>query len=301
MAYIFVDTLVIKDGLVQLGKEASHYVVSVLRHGSGDEVELFDAGGRYYRGVITTIGRGGVTVRAVQEAAPQSESPLDLVLCQGLLKGDKMDLVVEKSTELGVGRIIPLLTQRGQIHYTRRLDRWKKIAIEAARQSGRVVVPDIAQVMNMSSLLELIASDQERPGATKNQVRPEATKNQVRPGATKNQVRPGATKKKNAQGIMFYEGEATSPLRSVPNMGRVYVLIGSEGGFTREEVLKAEAKGVLITSLGKRILRAETAAIAGVTIVQFLYGDLGAEVPPYEGVRGAYEWSGSEGGGELFP
>ncbi|KJU83100.1 Ribosomal RNA small subunit methyltransferase E, partial [Candidatus Magnetobacterium bavaricum] len=178
-------------------------------------------------------------IRAVQEPAPRSESSLDLALCQGILKGDKMDLVVEKSTELGVGRIIPLLSQRGQIHYTRRQQRWKKIAIEAERQSGRVVVPDIEQVMNMSSLLELIASDKE------------------------------------TRAIMFYEGEATSPLRGMTNAtGRLYVLIGSEGGFTTEEVLRAKAAGVLITSLGKRILRAETAAIVGVTIAQFLYGDL---------------------------
>ncbi|MBF0592411.1 MAG: 16S rRNA (uracil(1498)-N(3))-methyltransferase [Nitrospirae bacterium] len=242
MPYIFIDTLVIRDGHAQLSRDTSHYVVSVLRHRVGDGLELFDAEGRYYRGTITALGKVGVTVRVVQETAPRRESPIELVLCQGLLKGDKMDMVVEKSTELGVNRIIPLLTQRGQTHYTRRRDRWRKIAIEAARQSGRVVVPDIAQVMDIGSLIEMVGSEGD------------------------------------ALKIMFYEGQskAARSLHSESRAaGRVYVLIGSEGGFTAEEVAQAEANGVVITSLGVRILRAETAAIVAVALVQFLYGDLG--------------------------
>ncbi|MBF0607388.1 MAG: 16S rRNA (uracil(1498)-N(3))-methyltransferase [Candidatus Magnetobacterium sp. LHC-1] len=240
MPYIFIDSLVVRDGHAQLGREVSHYIASVLRHRVADELELFDADGRYYRATITALGRGGVTVRAVQEAAPQRESSLDMVLCQGLLKGDKMDLVVEKSTELGVRRIIPVSTQRGQMHHTRRLQRWKKIAIEAARQSGRVVVPDVAEVTDLSSLLGQISSEKDAPG------------------------------------IMFYEGEGTHTPRDLPGTpGRVYVLVGSEGGFTTDEVLHAQGAGVLIASLGRRILRAETAAIVGVALVQFLYGDLG--------------------------
>ncbi|MBF0343820.1 MAG: 16S rRNA (uracil(1498)-N(3))-methyltransferase [Nitrospirae bacterium] len=251
MPYIFVDAFVVKDGHAQLDRKLSHYVISVLRHRRGDDLQLFDTEGRYYRAVITAVASGGVTVRAIEETAPQSESALEMVLCQGLLKGDKMDMVVEKSTELGVKKIIPLLTQRGQLHYTRKLDRWKKIAIEASRQSGRVFVPEITQVTDVPSLLSLIGSD-------------------VSQNAWASSSR--------MLGLMFYEGEAKG-LHRLPSVGwsptKVYVLIGTEGGFTKEEVGMAESAGVIITSLGRRILRAETASIAAITLVQFLFGDLG--------------------------
>src|SRR5512134_1894248 len=128
---------------VLIPEEKTHYLTTVLRCRVGEELIIVDGKGYAYRAVIGKIGKKEATAEVVEMISWQTESPLDLMLVQGLLKGEKMDLVVQKTTELGIGELLPVITERSQVRETRKTDRWRKIAEEAARQSGRTVVPSI--------------------------------------------------------------------------------------------------------------------------------------------------------------
>jgi len=164
-------------------------------------------------------------------------------LGQALLKGERMKFVIQKATELGVGRIFPLVTSRtiplveGE-RESLRIERWLRIAEEAAKQSGRTMVPGIETIHELTDFVTQSA---------------------------------GAR-------IMLWEGEPT-PLREVLKKidapGEMTLLIGPEGGFSEGEVLTAQAQGFLVAGLGQRVLRAETATISILSIIQHLFGDLG--------------------------
>jgi 16S rRNA (uracil1498-N3)-methyltransferase len=173
-----------------------------------------------------------------------TESGLDIILAQGLLKGEKMDFVIQKATELGVTAIIPAVTERSQIRETRKHPRWKKIAEEASRQSGRTRVPEIFETCSFEDIFNCSALT-------------------------------------SGKGIIFWEqaGEELSGiLNRLSVADKICLLIGPEGGFSEKEALSASAKGFLTATLGSRILRAETAAIAAVSVIQFALGDMGSQI-----------------------
>jgi 16S rRNA (uracil1498-N3)-methyltransferase len=241
MPNVFVESPAIHGATAVITGETARYVRTVLRYKTGGELFIFDETGRYFKGVITSCAKNAVHLSITPQPPPNTESPVSITLCQGLLKGSKMDLVIQKAVELGVKRIVPLVTNRTQLDYTRKADRWKKIAIEAARQSMRVFVPEIAEAGKFSQLIETIHAT-------------------------------------GGAAIMFYEGGGGMGLREIPPPRQnepIYVITGPEGGFTLEEVKHAEASGATIVTLGSRILRAETAAIAALTLVQFMFGDMG--------------------------
>ncbi|MBF0556228.1 MAG: 16S rRNA (uracil(1498)-N(3))-methyltransferase, partial [Nitrospirae bacterium] len=239
----FVESTAIQGVTAAITGETARYILTVLRYKTGGELFIFDENGRYFRGIITSCAKNAVHLSITPQPPPITESPLLITLCQGMLKGSKMDLVVQKAVELGVKRIIPLVTNRTQLDFTRKIDRWKKIAIEAARQSMRVIVPEIAEAMNFTALTESIQAS----------------------------IYGGAT------AVMFYEGGGKG-LKDIQNLElkekTIYAITGPEGGFTAEEVRSAQAAGAAIITLGSRILRAETAAIAALTLVQFVFGDM---------------------------
>jgi 16S rRNA (uracil1498-N3)-methyltransferase len=232
-----------KDNRLSIIGEKARYLTSVLRCRDGDELIVFDGKGYCFRTTILKADKKEVIAEVIKKFPCDTESHINVTLVQGLLKGEKMDMVIQKTTELGVKEIIPVVTARSQLRETRRVARWRKIAEEASRQSGRSVIPIIHEFMNFSDVFNLLQPS--------------------------NRIK----------GILFYEqggmklSEAVSLF--VPRLLSIFIFIGPEGGFTKEEVTLAKEKGLIVTYLGRRILRAETAAISAVTLLQFLLGDMG--------------------------
>jgi len=170
-----------------------------------------------------------------------------------------MDWVVQKTTELGVREIVPVITERSQVRETRKAVRWRKIAEEAARQSGRSVVPEVHDPLELKEFLG--RNEFSRHGDAETRGRGEM------------------------KGFIFWEDgggsfneaiKKTSVSPGLPFTGSpVHLFIGPEGGYTKGEIAFAEEKGIQVVSLGRRILRAETAALSAVALVQFLLGDMG--------------------------
>jgi 16S rRNA (uracil1498-N3)-methyltransferase len=237
MPRIYLPASDIKDNRITITGEKAHYITSVLRCKKGNELTIFDGKGDCFRTTILKIDRREVITEVIERFPCNTESSINIVLVQGLLKGQKMDTVIQKTTELGVKEIMPVITERSQLRGTRKIARWRKIAEEASRQSERSVIPVVHEPVDFKKFFGGIKGG----------------------------------------GFIFYEeggmkiSDAVSSL--IPHPSSLFVFIGPEGGFTKEEVTLAEEKGLLVTSLGRRILRAETAAISAVTLVQFLLED----------------------------
>jgi 16S rRNA (uracil1498-N3)-methyltransferase len=228
---------------VTLGADEARHLRDVLRLKSGDDVYVFNGVGREFRCSVMNTKRDSAELRVESEVEPaKPESPLRLELCVALLKGEKFDLAVQKATELGVTRIVPLMTRYADIHLrdetdaAKRVARWQRIALEAAKQSGRAFVPEVSAPASFESVLagtkddELCLMFSERGGESLKDVRAEST--------------------------------------------AITALVGSEGGWSDEEIERARAAGFHIVTLGGRILRAETAVITIAALLQHLFGDL---------------------------
>ena len=225
-----------------LATDEARHLRKVLRLKTGDEVYVFDGRGREFRCVVTTSRRDSAQLKIEAEVEPaRPESHLQLNLCVALLKGDKFDLVVQKATELGVKKITPLITRYADIHLrdaaeaTKRVARWQRIALEAAKQSGRAFVPEITLPVKFDSAL-----DTDGLGVM----------------------------------FSERDGETLQNLPSRDETVSLTALVGSEGGWADEEIESARARNFHIITLGGRILRAETAAITVTALIQYLFGDL---------------------------
>src|SRR6266446_6090422 len=147
------------DQIILLGTEESRHLRDVLRLGPGDEIYVFDGAGREFQCVIAETRRDSALLRVLTEVSPtMPESPLDLTLAIALLKGEKFDLVVQKTTELGVTSIQPVVTERADVRVrddqdAKRVTRWQRIAMEAAKQSGRARVPVVASPISLTTLI----------------------------------------------------------------------------------------------------------------------------------------------------
>lgn len=230
------------DGTVALPEQASAHVSRVLRMRTGDAVTVFDGRGGEYAAEIVTIAKKEVTLRLGAHSPTERESPLAVTLIQGLARGDKMDYIIQKATELGVARIIPVATARGIVQLDddrgdRKWQHWRAVAASACEQCGRNRLPEIVPPCSLEQLwqshtlpsLRLLLSPHARTGIA-------------------------------------------SAL--IPRPTELAVLIGPEGGLDPEEESRAVAVGFRQTTLGPRVLRTETAGLAVLTAVQSLAGDL---------------------------
>jgi 16S rRNA (uracil1498-N3)-methyltransferase len=240
---VYVDAPLAAGKRVILEGNAASHVTRVLRLRVGEALTLFNGAGGEYAASIDAARGGRLTVAVGEPRAVERESPLTLTLAQGVSRGERMDLVVQKATELGVSGIVPLFTERSVVRLgaqqaERKLNHWRAIAIAACEQSGRNRLPNVAPPVSLADLL--------RSGAD-------------REGGTRLLLSPGASSRLDA-----LPRPATS----------ITVLIGPEGGLTNAEQEAAVAAGFLPVRLGPRVLRTETAAIAALTLLQREFGDL---------------------------
>jgi len=231
---------------VALGADEARHAHDVLRLEAGDEIFVFDGEGLEYRCVIADLTSRSATLDVVEQVQPaSSESPLHLTLAVALLKGEKFDLVVQKATELGVTRVSPLVTARADVRIRepgearKKAERWARIAFESAKQCGRAQLMLVDPPMNLDEFFHSITDVQLKLTYTARDGDPHADL-------------------------------ATMDVKD----GRIAAMIGPEGGWSGDELKQASANACRIVTLGGRILRAETAAIAVATLLQNRFGDL---------------------------
>ncbi len=237
-----------------LGPEETRHLRDVLRLHPGDEIYVFDGGGREFHCVVEIIAKDSTELRVISEVEPtRPESPLHLTLAIALLKGEKFDLVIQKATELGAKRIVPLETERADVRLRdsedaqKRVTRWRRIALEAAKQSGRAYVTMISAPRTLESLLRMSVTKDKEPA--------------------------------NSGGrVMFSEREGKSLAEAMNSFTErpkeIVAVVGAEGGWTDAEIELARESGWQVVTLGGRTLRAETAAILAVSLLQHRFGDL---------------------------
>lgn len=237
------------------GDQARHLAL-VLRVKPDDCITVLDGNGYQYECRISSVHKKEVTAEVIEKSRRSAESDLNITLVQGLPKGDKMDFIIQKSTELGVQKIIPVITERSQVRHTKKVERWRKIAFSAAQQSGRNSVPDIAGPITLDEFLSrLIAPEVQSLIENIKEGEPDsASRIILSEGLKERNLKKILSRMKGARGILL--------------------LVGPEGGFSAEEVSMAVEKGFTEVSLGPRILRTETAPIAAISIIQYELGDM---------------------------
>jgi 16S rRNA (uracil1498-N3)-methyltransferase len=224
-----------------IGGAAANHIARVLRLEAGAPLTVFDGRGGEYAARIESLRKDAVVIE-VQERSPSSrESSLSLTLAQGVSRGERMDWVVQKATELGVTAIVPVLTERTVVKLdarqsARKLTHWHGIAVAACEQSGRDRIPDIVAPIALHEFLH-----------------------RIDPQATRLLLSPTGTQRVN---------DLKAPER------RIIVLIGPEGGLAETEQRAAVGAGFLAVRMGPRVLRTETAAVAALTLLQHQFGDL---------------------------
>jgi 16S rRNA (uracil1498-N3)-methyltransferase len=237
---LYVPLPLVLNGQVELDDDSGHYVRTVLRLKKDDEVILFNGNGGEYICVLGEVSRKAVLVTVKSWNDRNVESPLSVTLGLGISRGDRMDLSVQKAVELGVNKIVPIMTERCVVQFKgekklQRLLHWQKIAQHAAEQSGRTVLPELTEISALQNWVS------------------------------------------NQQGLkVFLDPYADCSLAQLqPDDMKVTLLTGPEGGFTDQERNIAKSAGFIPVRLGSRILRTETAAIAALAAVQMLWGDFG--------------------------
>jgi len=243
--HFFVAPEAVSGGRVSITGPDVRHITRVLRMGPGDCLTVSD-GRFFYRVEIAAAGRHAVEGLVRERWEADTEPRYRVRLVQGVPKGDKMDAVVRQATEVGAAEIIPLISryvvpERAPEAWDRRVERWRRIAREAAKSSGRTVVPLVREPAGWDEVLALIT--------------------------------PGTL------GILPWEQAAGPSLRQLlhrhPLSRDIYVLVGPEGGFATDEVERARAAGAIIVSLGPRLLRSETAGPLTVGMILYEVGDMG--------------------------
>jgi len=246
MRRFFLEKNKIRKGRAILNGSEARHIGKVLRLGVGDNLYLLDGNGCEYRAVITSKSSKIVEVKILERIPPPKESSLTIALGQSLPnKAKKMDYIVQKATELGVSTIIPFFSARSVLSLDdeasqRRLIRWQRIALEATKQCGRAIVPQIEAITPFKKVLEKWED--------------------------------------NSLKIMLWEDEKSVKLKDILRKtqpsSKVIFLVGPEGGFTPDEVEMAKHAAFQTAGLGRYILRTETVGICLLGILQYEWGDI---------------------------
>ncbi len=229
------------DQTIELDKEASHHCIQVLRYKTGHQLELFNGDGFDYHAEITAIEGKKCWARIIKQIPSNNESPLNIHLFQGVAKGDKMDLIIQKTIELGVKQITPIFTQRCNVkldnkRQIKKMNHWQKVIISACEQSGRSIIPQL----NMPIQLAHVKSD-------------------------------------DTNTRLYLEPTSIKKLKSLtPNEASrsIQLFVGPEGGFSENDLQSLDKINAVGINLGPRILRTETAALTCISILQSHFGDL---------------------------
>lgn len=214
--------------------------VHVLRLREGERVVLFNGNGKSYPAVLQGISKRAAQAEIYGEVAADNESPLDMTLVQAVSGGDRMDFTLQKSVELGVRRIIPVLSARSIVRLEgeraeKRVARWQEIVVAACEQSGRNVVPPVLPLRGFAEALQCLPESDVK--------------------------------------LLLGLNGAVSLRNAAAEPRKVVFMVGPEGGWTAEEEALAVAAGFQAVLLGKRVLRTETAALAAISAMQVLWGD----------------------------
>ena len=250
---VFIDGALNAGGLVELTRDTAAHLVKVLRARSGDELVLFNGDGREYGGTIEAVRGSRVSASIGAARSFDRESPFNLTLVQCVPRGDRMDFIVQKATELGVARIVPVLSQRSVV----RLDaeqaaskqaHWRAVAVSACEQCGRNRLPAVEAPQPLLSYLGALEPPAMSGGLLRLVLEPERAGQASAPAQTRDIADSAAT---GAQ-----------------------IAIGPEGGFAPEELEAFDLTAFSRLGMGPRVLRTETAAIAAIAVLQARFGDM---------------------------
>ena len=230
------------DGILHGTISESDYthITKVLRLGPGDRITVFDTESTEYEGTITEISSGTIALQVHDTRLLRTEPELELNLFQAILKGNRMDGIISQATQLGVSGISPVISERTQVRSTSKIDRWNKIARESTKQCGRATPPVVSQPIDFQDSFGIREQSEIKIILYENQ----------------------------DEMLRDYLRSLTKPVNSIN------VYIGPEGGFSEKEVTLAEENGYIALGLGKRILRAETASLVSLALLQSRFGDI---------------------------
>lgn len=249
MHKFFTPSNYISDNKGKIVGEDVKHIYKVLRLTEGEEVILNDCNGIEYLAKISEVTKSEVTLDIIEKLDINNESDVEIVLFQGMPKAQKMDLIVQKGTELGISKFIPLITERVDVKLKgdfKKLDRLNRIALEACKQSKRSIIPEVLNPIEFDELLNRIN--------------------------TFDLI------------VVPYENKEDYGIKALmkdinkENIKKIGIVVGPEGGFEEEEIERLKDAKAFIITLGKRILRTETAGFVATSLLQYELGDLGGMI-----------------------
>lgn len=249
MHKFFTPSSYIADNKGKIVGEDVKHIYKVLRLTEGEEVILNDCEGIEYLAKINEVTKTEVNLDIIEKLDVNNESDVEIVLFQGMPKAQKMDLIVQKGTELGISKFVPVITERVDVKLKgdfKKLDRLNRIALEACKQSKRSIIPEVLNPIEFEELLNTINSFDLI--------------------------------------VVPYENREDYGIKALvkdinkENIKRIGIVVGPEGGFEEEEIERLKDAKAFIITLGKRILRTETAGFVATSLLQYELGDLGGMI-----------------------
>ena len=237
MSTFYVQSPHIKDDVATVVGAEHHHLRNVMRLGSGNAIEIIDGEGSYYTATIVRVDAKS-TIARIEKCLTYKRGTPTITLFQSLPKHDKMELILQKTTELGVTQIVPMSTERSFLKPSvNKLERWRRIVLSATKQCGRAWLPEITDIQTLQCCLDIVSNF--------------------------------------SISLICWEKEKLQHIKAAlmthPNIDSIALFIGPEGGFTENEVTMAIHEGCVPVKIGSRILRTETAAIAGIAMIAYQY------------------------------